>query len=361
MKKFDEKYKEILESLSISDYQNVLANADCILYEHHKLLERPNELFGKVKEIILDLYNRSSFNEHMKVNIWNALNDEYCKQFQDDDLYSSLIDLFQDKKEAYFTVKLGSKDSPYEEGELGSFTPPEKFSSFLFNEVNQYSLPKIQPIVGIADDLVKSFCKTFNSFVELKQKHLNLRQKAIKAFNKTLTNDSCFGEIMVNVDLINEKNENLDDVICHECQHFCIFLLSLAKTCNHFAMHYSNNSRSMTYELRESEFFTLAHSYIKILIRRFKNSDYENSNDFIHAFLDHALNGKQLEIFSDSQIDKISRFYKLLYEDENFSKHIRTMTPKGVEKAQVTKKMKSKKFTTLMKWTIDAFKNEKAN
>ena len=84
-----------------------------------------------MKEIVLDLHNRSSFNEHIKVNIWNALNDEYCKQFQDDDLYSLLIEMFKDKKEAYFTVKLGNMNSPYEEGELGSFTPPEKFSSFL--------------------------------------------------------------------------------------------------------------------------------------------------------------------------------------------------------------------------------------
>lgn len=351
----EEKCQKILESLQLNDYQNVLANADCILYEHHKLLERPDELFSKVKEIILELHKKRSFNEHVKVNIWDALNDRYCKQFQDDDLYASLIDLFKNKSDAYFTVKLGSMDSPYEEGDLGTFSPPEKFSSFLFNEVNQYSLPKIQPIAGIADSLVKSFCERFNELVDQKQKHLTLRQNAIKAFNATLTKDSYFGEIMVNVDLIDEKKEDLDDVICHECQHLCIFLLSLAKTCNHFAMHYSNNSRSMSYELKESEFFTLAHSYIKILIRRFKESNYDNCNDFIHAFLDHALNEKHLEIFSDSQIDKISRFYKLLYEDENLTNHIRTMTSKGVEKVPITKKMKSKKFTTLMKWTIDAF------
>ena len=355
--KFDAAFEKIL----VEDIEKTLCLSFGILSESHLVMQKPDLLFKEVKNALEELYEKKDFNTEIKINIFKALEDSACSDFKDDDLHQVLVDLFQEKKDSYFLVKLGSNTDFYEQDNFGTFTPPEKFTSFMFNDISRYSLPKIQPIKGIDNALVEGFCKEFNKTVDKKQQFYNLKKKAIEAFRKTILEDSdkCFGKIVVNIDKCIEEDEVIDDVICHECQHLCIFLLSLAKSCVWFGLHFSNNIQTMSYNLKESEFLTLASSYIKTL-KRLYISQNEASNmpktEFVHRFLDFALNGSDDSLFSGYKMSVIAKFFKALNEDENYKKSIATPSKLGkFTKAQATKKMKSEKFTKLMKWLLKAF------
>lgn len=84
-----------------------------------------------------------------------------------------------------------------------------------------------------------------------------------------------FGTIKINYNALTTDNNDtdkptLDEVIEHECQHLCIFLLSIAKTCSYIGTHFSNNinKAAFKYELKESEFITL----FRLLLQYFNSN-----------------------------------------------------------------------------------------
>lgn len=374
MKQFDLLYEEIIKSLTTYDAlefnemsYNELLKLDYLILEEKSVLTKPEKLFYKVKSIIEKLIKNNDHNP-VKVKIYEAISDDYCKQFEDDGLYQELIKLFHNHKDAYFYICVPEIQLPHS---YGKFEFPSMFKGFDDECYSIYNLPKIQSIPGIVNKRSEDFIKKHNELVKLEQDHLKNLQEALKLFKKSIFNseDEYFGTININYESIINDNESLDDTICHELQHFLIFLLSIAKTSITFGMFFCNEIEKVReYTMKPTEFFTLSRSYIKKLHRIYlKVKDKFSIPFFINEFLRKSLYNKEInkeinnELENDVNIKKIFAFYHAAFNDQNYGietgKDYFNKETMKMESIRATKPMKIKRYNTLLRWTINIFQD----
>ena len=180
---------------------------------------------------------------------------------------------------------------------------------------------------------------------------------------------SFFGTININYDSIINDKENLDDTICHELQHFLIFLLSIAKTSITFGMFFCNEIEKVReYTIKPTEFFTLSRSYIKKLYRIYlKVKDKFSISFFVNEFLKKAIYNKEINkeindtLENDINLKRILAFYHNAFNDQNYgietSKDYFNKETMKMEAIKATKPMKIKRYNTLLRWTINIFQD----
>ena len=121
--------------------------------------------------------------------------------------------------------------------------------------------------------------------------------------------------------------------------------------------------KSLSYNLRETEFITLFGSYCNILKRIYKQiEEPKNHIDFIKALIELSLNQRseqdkkyETALRKSAQFERIADFYRAIYQDSNLK--IRDK----FNKKEVYAEFKNKKFDKLVKWTLRAFEEELKN
>ena len=370
MNKFDKTFEQIMQDqfLFIEDINKLYLSANNILYETNTILPCPKQIFDIVKSKVLKLIKHNDY-QPIKINLKHVLSDAFIKNQDDKNLISTLYKLFENHDSAYFNVKItGSKDVYYDK--KGEYELPPGFIENLIDySTLHYSYPKIKTL-DVNDEMLNKFVKNYKNDITLLKSMYDKQQKAIECFKRNILNFNDFGTIVIypwnctqddaNVDL-----PTLDEVIEHECQHLCIFLLSLAKTCIYFGLHFSNDikSRLFTYQLKESEFITLTGSYNNILLRIYKQIQEPKSvNAFIKTVLDLSIFGKTTNdekyinaLNSSQQFSRIKEFFKTIYTDSKFGLYERKFDDNKLNKTLKTSIIPNKKFKTLLKWTIKNF------
>lgn len=352
--------KEIINSQFILNTLN-------IIYQTKNILKNPEDLFNIVFIKINDLYQKKQFNKKIKININQVLNSEYCRDFKDDGLYQQLINLFKDKNDAYFTIEINDF---YDDITYGEFSPPNKFKEFIFNsEIYSFNLPKIQIIPTIDNILIKKKAQQFNLNVKIKQNYWKKKQLALEKFKQIIfKNDfNNFGEIHIYSNIFQNKENDLykptlKNIICHELQHLCIFLLSIAKTSIYFSMYFGNTINNV-YNLKPQQFFTLAQSYNKIINKIYSdNKNNYSIQQFINILMEMIIHNqaKPNDFILDERSNtylNVKRFFKDIYDDQKFHfNDIRDLITR--QKKTISKQMKNKRFNILIKWLIRFLKQE---
>lgn len=346
---FQDLYEDILDALASSSSE--------IIYETNMILKRPEGLFQAVKKAV------KSGNPETKINIFKALED--CPKLNDEnpELLSTLKSLFIGHESAYFIVKV-EHDGLFIDERKGEFSLPPGFLEIGESNELHYSYPRIRRL-ALDKKLFSSKLNALKKNLDTVKDFYARKQETLKTFRSHILDFDCFGTITIWPDMCTEDdndtdNATLDETIEHECQHLCIFLMSLAKTCIWYGLHFSNSNvylKSMKYELRESEFITLAGSYCNILMRIFKKlPEPKNYMKFIKAAIETFLFGNTSEdqkyadsVKSSAQFTKIRDLYKLIYNDSRISICL------DKEKTKKIGDFKNSKFDTLVKWTIKNF------
>lgn len=351
------------DDLLVENICQIYQAANDFVYQSNAILPCPKQLFNVVKTEILKLKEAKNYSQS-KINIKACLTDAFIKQQKDTNLTKTLFKLFQNHDNAYFNVQIAG-DANYFFDMQGEFKLPKGFTENLYPvDTLHYSFPRIKPLL-LDNEIIKKFQTTFKNDSKLLKSMYEKQQKAIEVFKNDILNFNDFGTIVIypwncTYDETNLNMPTLDEVIQHQCQHLCIFLLSLAKTCINVGLHFSNNLKQnvLTYQLKASQFITLTGSYCNILARIFKTIDEpKNLNDFVKTVLDLSLfeSTKQNEKYinalnSSQQFQKIKKFFKLIFKDSKYGLYLNN-------KQQLTKTIPNKKFKTLLKWTVKNLKD----
>lgn len=98
-----------------------------------------------------------------------------------------------------------------------------------------------------------------------------------------------------------------------------------------------------------------------------KIKDKFSSDIFIREFLNKAIYNKEIDdeidkaLLSSKHINIIMKFYRDAFEDQNYkintSKDFFNKETNKMESIVATKPMKIKRYNTLLKWTINIFKD----
>ena len=110
MNKFDRLYNLIMEDINSNNFilveniDKIYYNLD-IIYEDNKILRCPQRIVKIIKEYVNQCINSLKSGE-FKIYIKDIIGDEYLTEFDDEKLYSYLVDLFKDKTNAYVLLKV---------------------------------------------------------------------------------------------------------------------------------------------------------------------------------------------------------------------------------------------------------------
>ena len=338
-----------------------------MIYEKNFVFPIPHNLIAVVKRQVTEMIKQKQFNIDVKVNLKYALDDNAMKEFNDDGLYNDLMKLFEEKNDAFFRVSVVDEDSFWTE-KYGEYNYPKEFKCDVFDmDTLHFSYPRIKSLI-----INKNIKKVIDEYYE-KQKYIKEKyekmQEALRLFKEKIMNFNDFGQIKIYYNALTMDSENvdmptLDEAIEHECQHLCIFLLSLAKTYIWFGLHFSNDveKSAMKYELKEGEFIALCGSYCNMLLRIYDKIDKPKSSvDFIKALLDLSIkdesrqNKKYVDALqSSAMFPRIKEFYRSIYKDGNLSFSERRYE-NGKLKYVPALKFNNGKFQKLVKWTLRNF------
>lgn len=366
MSKFNNLYNKIIENehILVSDINKIYDLSENILYETSSILPCPVNLVKAVKNIVLNLIESKDYSQ-VKLNLQKVLEDSFIKEQEDSNLVKTLYELFSSHDNAYINVQIDG--SPEFISSLhGRFDLPKAFSEVLIDtDTLHYSYPRIKPL-EINHNLLNKFVKSYKEGIKFLKTVYAKQQKAIEIFKTNILNFNDFGTITIYPWNCTQNDENidlptLDEAIEHECQHLCIFLLSIAKTCIYVGRHFSNNiqSNSLAYPLKESEFITLTGSYCNILARIFKQiEEPKNINEFVKAVIELSIYGKTQQdkkyvkaITRSQQFSRISQFYKAIYNDSKLGLYDRS------SKENLIKIQPNNKFKILIRWTLKNLTN----
>ena len=358
-------YNQMMSSstcIEVEDINDVVDRSDNILYEVNQVLRRPDNLFNKVKEVVLESI-RLNRDEPVKINIQNAIKDCSSVNDQDSEMLKTLNELFKDHLTAYFSVVLNPKEDLFFIGAKGTFKPPKEFQERIDDRELHYSYPTIKVLIT-KDETIKKQLKQLKDQLNDLKTFYEKKQKAVEFFKENILTFDDFGTISIYPSECTTDDDNIDmptlnEAIEHECQHLCIFLMSIAKTCIYYGLHFSNSAyrHSLKYELRETEFITLFGSYCNILLRIYKKMDEPKSHvEFIKALVEFSTFGKTSQderyleaLKSSAQFNRIVEFYRSIYKDSNLS------IAKPFNKNEKIFSFKNDKFNKLLKWTLRNF------
>lgn len=365
MNKFNLLCNEIMkDSLYIEDINQIYKLSDNILYETSSILPCPINLVKTIKDIVLKLVADKNYSA-IKLNLQDVLSDSFIKEQEDSNLVNTLYALFKEHKNAYVNIQIDGSPEYYSNIH-GRFDLPETFSEILTeNDSLHYSYPRIKPL-KLEHDILNKFVRSYKKDIKILKSIYDKQQKAIEIFKNNILNFNEFGTITIYPWNCTPDNENidlptLDEAIEHECQHLCIFLLSIAKTCIYVGRHFSNDLQSskFAYQLKETEFITLTGSYCNILARIFKQIEQpKNINDFVKTVIELAIfdktaqDEKYVNILNKSQqFTRIKQFFKTIYKDSKFGLYDRN------SKENLIKIRPNNKFNILLKWTVKNLNN----
>ena len=368
--KFLQLYDLIIEDNNVIDVESiddVYETSKFLIYEKNFVFPIPSSLVDVVKEKVIQCISEKKFDEDIKIDLKYALNDDILKEFNDDGLAKDLNNLFKDKESAFFRVNVVNEDS-FWTGKYGEFNYPEEFKyDIIDTDTLHFSYPRIKPLIinkqikGVIDEY-------YEKQKSIKEKYKKM-QAALKLFKEKILDFNDFGQIKIYYNSLTMDKEDvdmplLDEAIEHECQHFCIFLLSLAKTYIWFGLHFSNDveKSAMKYELKESEFITLFGSYCNILLRIYDKIEEPKSHiDFIKALLDLSIKGESSQdekysaaLNSSAMFPRIKEFYRSIYKDGNLCFSERRYE-NGKLKYVPALKFNENKFNKLINWTMNNF------
>lgn len=335
LRKFDSIAHKITKSLEdfieVEDIGSVAFKSDRIIYETSPILRRPEGLFKKTKEIVLRKI-ASNDGTPEKVKIKEALEDCPKLHCQDSNLTETLIKLFEGNEEASFEVQIDLRKEPLL-GMNGEFILPREFTEIAINGELHYSYPQIKLLVPRDEKIKQSISNLKKNLEDIKDFYAR-KQKAIETFKENLSSIKSFGTIVIcpaecTTDDNNLDMPTLDEAIEHECQHLCIFLMSIAKTCIYFGLHFSNAvyKKTLKYQLRETEFITLFGSYSNILKRIYKQMpEPKDKMTFIKTAINLAISNNdnvdekcKEALLKSMQWTRIADFYRAIFEDSKLS------------------------------------------
>ena len=237
---FHKLYDYIMEgykAIVIADINDVICKSENILYEVNEILRRPDNLFNKVKSVVLESI-KSKSNDLIRIGIKEAISDCSSVNDQDSSLLATLNELFKDHSTAYFNVVVDPNDGIRFSDEKGSFKPPSEFHEMPPIDELHYSYPRIQ-VLAPKDEDTKVKLKTLKNKLDGIKSLYDRKRKAIEYFKDNILSFDDFGTIVIystacTTDDANVDMPTIDEVIEHECQHLCIFLMSIAKTCAYY-------------------------------------------------------------------------------------------------------------------------------
>lgn len=367
--RFIELYNLITEddSITVESINDVYESSKFLIYEKNFVFPIPHNLIAVVKRQATEMIKQKQFNIDVKVNLKYALDDIALKEFNDDGLYDDLVKLFEEKNNAFFRVNVVNEDYFLSE-KYGEYNYPEEFKYNLIDgDTLHFSYPRIKPLI-INKNIKNIISEYYEKQKYIKEKYKKM-QEALRLFKEEIMNFNDFGQIKIYYNALTMDSENVDmptfdEAIEHECQHLCIFLLSLAKTYIWFGLHFSNDVEKsvMKYELKEGEFIALCGSYCNLLLRIYDKIDKPKSSvNFIKALLDLSIKNesKQDEKYvnalqSSAMFSKIREFYRSIYKDGDLSFSERRYE-NGQFKYVPALKFNNKKFQKLVKWTLRNF------
>lgn len=250
------------------------------------------------------------------------------------------------------------------------YEPPINFEeSISKNSTMHLAMPKIKPLTINNSLIIDKFKKKYKEQIKNLKDEFSKKQALLEEFKNNIINFDKFGEITIIPENCSNDNNSIDqltlnDTIEHECQHFYIFLLELAKTCIYFGRHFGNEIKNnQLYQLNEDEFIPLIGTYSNILLRIYNLiPEPKNIESFVKALIEISIHGKTSEnlkyekfLKSSMQFDNISLFYKLIWKDSQYGVKTKTKQNKII---QLMNLGDTKKFKKLVNWTI---KNLKLN
>lgn len=371
MKNFNRLFSSIIEeTVAVSNLSELISKSDKILYETATVLPCPEKLVKIVKSTVETLIKNNDEISEVKIPLCEALSDNFLNTFNDSNLTHVLTELFKNHKSAFFTVKIELPKYCFSE-KYGEYILPIDFvESIIDIDTLHYDLPRIKPLKmknELTQNIQTEFKKEANQLLSIYE----TKQKVLKIFKQEFLKHNNFGTIVIypfncTTDTGNVNLPLLEEAIEHECQHLCIFLLSLAKTCVWFGLHFSNNlnKAKSTYQLKESEFITLFNSYSSILKRIYqKIEEPKNLNEFIHTLIELSINNssnypqKYIQALTESaQFSRIKQFIFSIFSDSNTIVNVREFDKNSskIVKTPIVKIGNDKKFKTLMKWLVKA-------
>lgn len=335
-----------------------------ILLEENQFLKNPQSIFQHIYQQVLNLYQNKQYETEITIYIKDLINNALYDNLKESikPLYQQLQFLFKNSNN-YLTLKI-SKTKCFINNDIlnkGLFQINSWFGQFNcdFKHIqilNDLQFPNIKKIIK----------QQINDQLDKKQIKYDILQHNIEIFKQDINNCLNICQITIYPDNCTLDDTNIDlptleEVVEHECQHLCIFLLSIAKTYIYFGKHFSNVNWTSQYELNENEFITLLGSYSNILIRIFKKYQIpkDQLNTYIHTcialFLDKpipSLGIQYIEYIKNSKMyDKIKQFYQQIYKDKIFVIKDENQNP-------ITPIYNNnKKFKLLLNWTYKNLKD----
>ena len=100
---------------TVSDFDFIVLESEEKLYDpliFEGILKCPEKLASIVKEEVLKLIENNDFETIVKINVFEALNDHYCREL-DNEIYNVLKELFKNYEDAYFELKIGKAEDHF--------------------------------------------------------------------------------------------------------------------------------------------------------------------------------------------------------------------------------------------------------
>lgn len=298
----------------------------------------PNKLFTFMKDQYLTLYtNGDQYKEFIIKNLINA------DLFSDWSTYNlKWLNTIRNNLTCKLVIDLSATNTD------GLFSPSIEFNKLPFSSLNSNNVS----IFSADTNYVKGIFN-LKDHVKLKNKELKEDQYLLQIINKRLNEIDILCVISLNKLLFDPPKQhshlfNLDEVLEHELQHFCILLIAIAKTNIYYTKHFDRILNPQNkYSLDEDEFVILFGSYNNWLIRFYKHHNYTNLNIFVHDLLGITFHNKTDSVYynqliNNSSFEEIRDFFIDIWKSEYFQSdnlHIRPYS--------------KNKFKTLLKWTYD--------
>lgn len=308
-----------------------------IICETNYILQAPPALLTYLKNKILNMKTQTiliTFNELFENNCfddWTTYN-------------KNILDSIKNNLHGFIKICIVNNKV------RGQFIPSEEFGKLNYagTELNNKSITLL--------DSDSEYIKSLKQHINFKFNELQEDKQLLLEINKHLSKIKLFGTFYFNSFYItsNDKtnlNEFLfDEILEHECQHFCNLLISIAKTNQYYSRHFDKSFNiNNKYNLDEDEFITLFGSYNNWLCRFYSNNKLSDLNTFVHCLLAFVFKPSQENIYST-----LFKKYKIMSEIKTFYIDIW----KSEQFQQITEPYSKNKYQTLLKWT---YKNLKEN
>jgi hypothetical protein len=306
-----------------------------LICETNYVLPIPQTLFSYLKTKILNMETMNisiSFSELFEHNCFSDWT-EYNKKY---------LDIIKPNLLGNINIELIDINM------RGMFIPSAEFGRLNFSstELNNKSVS----ILNSDSPYIKAIKQHLNN----RYKDLEEDKRLLQEINKHLSTIKIFGTFVFSKQILNQNTSlhrfTFDEILEHECQHFCNLLIAIAKTNQYYSRHFDKLfNPDDKYNLDEDEFITLLGSYTNYLVRVYFNHKKTDLNTFVHCLLDYVFSpNKQtqyLDIFKRLPLmEEVKTFYLDIWKSEQFQ--------------NVGKRYSKDKFNTLLKWT---YKNLKEN